>query len=104
MKRLRDLTLFATTLALAVAVVGCKKNGGGDEAKRLEGAGSSFVDPMMQEWAEAYKNDKKTEINYQSKGSGAGISMMTRREVDFGCSDAPLNDEQIKKANDEGGE
>src|SRR5262249_53525002 len=36
--------------------------------------------------------------------SGAGISMMTSREVDYGCSDAPLNEEQLGKCKAEGGD
>jgi phosphate transport system substrate-binding protein len=59
---------------------------------------------MMQEWASAYKKAKKGEVNYQAKGSGSGIGMMTKREVDFGCSDAPLNDQQLKEAKDAGGD
>ncbi|HET7787902.1 MAG TPA: phosphate ABC transporter substrate-binding protein PstS, partial [Myxococcales bacterium] len=34
----------------------------------------------------------------QSIGSGGGIKQITERTVDFGASDAPLSDEQMKKA------
>ena len=78
--------------------------GCGDTKSRLEGAGSSFVDPMMQEWAGLYKKAKGVPVNYQSKGSGAGIKMMTGQEVDFGCSDAPLNDEQLSECKAAGGD
>src|SRR5262249_47578678 len=70
----------------------------------LEGAGSTFVDPMMQEWAQIYNKEKNVQVNYQSKGSGAGINMMTEKEVDFGCSDAPLNEEQLAKAKEKNGD
>jgi phosphate transport system substrate-binding protein len=76
----------------------------GDRKRPLQGAGSTFVDPMMQEWASIYKKEKGVSVNYQPKGSGAGISMMTGKEVDFGCSDAPLNKEQLATAEDKGGE
>ena len=59
---------------------------------------------MMQEWAGLYKKEKGGEVNYQSKGSGAGINMMTDKEVDFGCSDAPLNDEQIATCKSKNGD
>jgi phosphate transport system substrate-binding protein len=59
---------------------------------------------MMQDWASAYSKAKGVEVNYQAKGSGAGIHMMTDKEVDFGCSDAPLNEEQLEKAKEAGGE
>lgn len=85
-------------LLVGLVSVGC-----GDEKVRLEGAGSSFVDPMMQEWAQIYKKEKGIAINYQSKGSGAGIKMMTGQEIDFGCSDAPLNDEQLNECKNVGG-
>jgi phosphate ABC transporter phosphate-binding protein len=78
--------------------------GCGDTKARLEGAGSSFVDPIMQEWAGLYKKSRGVPVNYQSKGSGAGIKMMTGQEVDFGCSDAPLSDEQLKECKDTGGD
>ena len=31
------------------------------------------------------------QVNYQSIGSGGGISALTQKTVDFGCSDAPLS-------------
>jgi phosphate transport system substrate-binding protein len=78
--------------------------GSGKNLPRLQGAGSSFVDPMMQEWAAIYKKEKNVEVNYQSKGSASGISMMTGKEVEFGCSDAPLDEEQLAKAKSAGGD
>jgi phosphate transport system substrate-binding protein len=87
---------------LASAGVGCW--GTGKNPPRLEGAGSTFVDPMMQVWSAAYNKEKNVQVNYQAKGSGAGIHMMTDKEVDFGCSDAPLNEEQLAKATAAGGE
>ena len=73
MRRGRVFGWLALAVSLAVAVPGCGGKKGG--AVRLQGAGSSFVDPMMQEWAAAYKD--KGEVNYQSKGSGAGIIAAT---------------------------
>jgi phosphate ABC transporter phosphate-binding protein len=87
-----SLALFA---GVAILATGCP-GGGGGTTKRLQGAGSSFVDPIMQEWSGLYQKATGGQVNYQSKGSGAGINMMTDREVDFGCSDAPLNAEQLK--------
>jgi phosphate transport system substrate-binding protein len=37
-------------------------------------------------------------INYQSIGSGGGIQQITQKTVDFGASDAPMTDDQIKAA------
>jgi phosphate transport system substrate-binding protein len=95
MKRFSVMAGFGV---LCLSMLGC----GG--AKRLNGAGSSFVYPMMNKWRDAYRKEKKVEVNYQSKGSSAGIEMMTDRSVDYGATDAPMNDDQLEKAKDEGGE
>jgi phosphate transport system substrate-binding protein len=71
---------------------------------RLHGGGSSFVNPMMQQWCRDYRAQKDIQIHYQSVGSGAGILHMTTGTFDFGASDAPLNEDQLKKAMDAGGE
>lgn len=62
-------------------------------AMTIMGAGSTFVNPAMSKWAFAYheKNANIT-INYQSVGSGAGIGQYKQGTVDFGATDAPLND------------
>lgn len=56
---------------------------------KLAGAGSSFINPLMQEWTSKYDASGVT-INYQSVGSGTGIKLVTNKTVDFGASDAPL--------------
>ena len=87
---------------LAAACVGC---GGGSGAKpRLNGAGSTFVFPMMSKWAAEYDKAKSVEVNYQSIGSGGGIQQMTAKTADFGCTDGPMNDEQLQKAKESGGD
>jgi len=96
----RNVTLAA--LAAAVLIwTGC---GGGGNPRRLNGGGSSFVNPMMSKWASEYEKAKGVQVNYQSMGSGAGIQQMIAKTIDFGCSDAPLNDEQLSKAKGSGGE
>jgi phosphate transport system substrate-binding protein len=92
-------SLCLASFVLGLCVIGC-----GESKPRLDGAGSSFIDPLMQEWASTYQKAKGVGLNYQMGGSGAGIKMMTAKEVDFGCSDAPLNEEQLKAANDSNGE
>ncbi len=66
----------------------------------LNGAGSTFVYPLMNKWAFTYgtKVDKRVRINYQSIGSGAGIQQFTAGTVDFGASDGFMSDAQIKAA------
>ena len=42
-------------------------------------------------------------INYQGIGSGGGIEQFTKLTVDFGASDAPMDDEEIAAAETAGG-
>ena len=88
-------------LALPVFAIGC---GGGKSAKRLNAGGSTFVYPMMSKWASEYEKAKGAQVNYQSIGSGGGIQQMTAKTFDFGCTDSPMNEEQLKKCLDNGSE
>ncbi len=67
-------------------------------------AGSTFVYPMMSKWSAEYDKAKSVEVNYQSIGSGGGIQQMTAKTADFGCTDGPMNEEQLKKAKEVGGD
>src|ERR1700753_802365 len=62
------------------------------------GAGSTFVNPLFSKLFYVYHEKNGLQVNYQSVGSGAGISQLTAKTVDFGDSDGPMNDEQTKKA------
>ena len=68
---------------------------GGDD-KTLLGAGSTFVYPLFSKQFSEYNKLNGLKINYQSIGSGGGILQLTNKTVDFGDSDAPLNEEQAK--------
>jgi phosphate transport system substrate-binding protein len=58
------------------------------------GAGSSFDYPLFTKMFAEYKTSKNVSVNYQSVGSGAGISQLTAKTVDFGATDAPMNGKQ----------
>ncbi len=60
------------------------------------GAGASFPAPLYSKWAADYNKATGVKINYQSVGSGAGLKQIEARTVDFGASDAPLKDEDLK--------
>jgi len=62
----------------------------------LLGAGSTFVYPLFGKMFAEYGKTHPIKVNYQSIGSGGGIQQLTSKTVDFGGSDAPLNDEQTK--------
>ncbi|HEY4063287.1 MAG TPA: phosphate ABC transporter substrate-binding protein PstS [Puia sp.] len=60
----------------------------------LIGAGSSFDYPLFSKQFSEYNKTNGLKVNYQSVGSGAGISQLTSKTVDFGASDAPMNGKQ----------
>lgn len=60
------------------------------------GAGASFPAPLYSKWAADYNKATGVKINYQSVGSGAGLKQIEAKTVDFGASDAPLKDEDLK--------
>jgi phosphate transport system substrate-binding protein len=60
----------------------------------LIGAGSTFDYPLFTKMFSEYNTLTGTKVNYQSVGSGAGISQLTNKTVDFGASDAPMNGKQ----------
>ncbi len=70
-----------------------------DAQTTLNGAGATFPYPLLSKWSNEYhKIMPDIQINYQSIGSGGGIKQMTAGTVDWGASDAPLTDEQMRLA------
>ena len=65
-------------------------------AQEVTGAGASFPAPLYSKWASDYHKATGVKINYQSVGSGAGLRQFEAKTVDFGASDAPLKDEELK--------
>jgi len=64
----------------------------------LNGAGATFPYPIYSKWFdEFHKLHPDVQINYQAIGSGGGIRQLEAGTVDFGASDQPMNDEQLKK-------
>jgi phosphate ABC transporter phosphate-binding protein len=96
------VTRLAVFCFASLALVGCVGGGGGG-TKKLDAGGSSFVGPLMEEWAKVYQKEKGVEVNYARTGSGDGINKMTDKLYAFGCSDAPMNADQLKNAQGQGG-
>ncbi len=68
-------------------------------ATNLNGAGATFPYPIYSKWfSEYHKANPDVQINYQSIGSGGGIRQLLAGTVDFGASDGPMTDEQLKQA------
>jgi phosphate transport system substrate-binding protein len=66
-------------------------------AADITGAGSTFIFPVLSKWADAYKKESGSSVNYQSIGSGAGIKQIEAKTVTFGATDMPLKVEQLEK-------
>jgi phosphate transport system substrate-binding protein len=96
----------AITLAVAAAALltaACGSDGGNQAAsaptaaQQVTGAGSTFVYPALSAWAADYQKQSGTKINYQSIGSGAGISQVKAGTVEFGASDQPLASDELAR-------
>jgi phosphate transport system substrate-binding protein len=97
MKRITGLLVAMLLLAGAGIVLA-------DNPLSINGAGASFPYPMYSKWFDEYhKKNGNIQINYQSIGSGGGIKQVTEGTVDFGASDGPMNDDQLKAFQDKHG-
>jgi phosphate transport system substrate-binding protein len=80
---------------LAAAFVVCSAVAG--HAQKINGAGATFPYPIYSKWFSEYSAQHPgVQINYQPIGSGGGIRQVTSGTVDFGASDGPMSDEQLK--------
>jgi phosphate transport system substrate-binding protein len=95
---LKKITTNMVWMAIAAAVglvTSCNSNS--PSSVNITGAGSSFVNPIMTRWIADYeKTHPGVHINYQSIGSGGGIQQLKSHVVDFGATDAPLSDDQLR--------
>jgi phosphate transport system substrate-binding protein len=65
----------------------------------LNGAGATFPYPIYSKWfSEYHKQRPEVQINYQSIGSGGGIRQVLAGTVDFGATDSPMTDDQLRQA------
>lgn len=99
-------TVFLTFVA--VLGISCSgqpignSSGGSTSSIRLQGSGASFPKPIYEKWASEYgKVNSNVSIDYQSTGSGAGQKAILSRTADFGASDDPMTDEDLKKGDGE---
>lgn len=93
------------TGALVLSLVGCgaqNSTPAGQEKAvpvNLTGAGSTFVYPLLNQQIDEYhKKNSSVTINYQGVGSGAGINQVSSQTLDFGATDGPMTEEQLKAA------
>ena len=78
---------------VAAAAVSTSAFAAGD----ITGAGSTWVYPLVAKWADAYRTRTGVQVNYQSIGSGGGISQIEAGTVAFGASDKPLTSQVLRR-------
>lgn len=93
LKALRKSLAILATLAVTAAA------GQAGAETLINGAGATFPYPLYSKWFSEYaKIDPSVKFNYQSIGSGGGIKQITAQTIDFGASDKPLSDAELKAA------
>src|SRR5437868_13563438 len=87
---MRKLVLLSVCAILALPAAG---------QTTLNGAGATFPNPMYSKSFSAYqKLHPEVQVDYQPIGSGGGIRQVTEATVDFGASDMPMTNDQLKAA------
>src|SRR5579871_6645150 len=92
MRYVKVLSLLAVLLTIATLSIAAGP-------VLLNAAGATFPYPIYSKWFDLYHTaHPDVQINYQSIGSGGGIRQLLDKTVDFGASDGPMNDDQLKQA------
>ena len=98
-KRSFQLVASFSLAIFLLATIACNNNGSGSSSVALQGAGATFPAPLYQKWLSEYGNlHPNLKMDYQSIGSGGGIKQIKEQTVDFGASDAPMSDADLKSA------
>jgi len=93
MKRLMILAAFAAGVSLCANTPALAQ-----EKVRLTGSGASFPAPIYLTWFKDFsKKTANVTVDYQSKGSGAGVQDFLNKTVDFAASDSAMKKEDIAK-------
>lgn len=82
--------LFAAAAMMATAAVA---------QAEITGAGSTFAAPIFTKWGEQSAAAGGEKLNYQAVGSGAGVTQIINRTVDFGASDAAVPPDRLTSQN-----
>ncbi|HEX7457095.1 MAG TPA: phosphate ABC transporter substrate-binding protein PstS [Ginsengibacter sp.] len=88
---------YFTLTLLTITTSAFQLGANAQDDNTILGAGGTFVYPLFSKQFSEYNKKTGIQVNYQSIGSGGGILQLTNKTVDFGESDAPLNDDQTNK-------
>lgn len=92
------MKLTTLTISLGALLVSGAANTA-EAQMTMNGAGATFPYPIYSKWFDEYaKVDPSVRFNYQSIGSGGGQKQIIAQTVDFGASDGPMSDENLKSA------
>ncbi len=97
LKKLFLITTIFTIVTVLLFLNGC--NSSKKTAKELLGAGATFPYPLYSLLFNEYYKEHNVKVNYQAIGSGGGIRQILNKTVDFGGTDAFMNDKELAKAN-----
>lgn len=92
---LRGALAGLAALVLAAPLAGCAT-----PRDRIEGAGATFPTPLYLDWIHQFTRDAEAEflVDYQSIGSGGGITQFLEQTVDWGSSERYLRDSDLADA------
>jgi len=91
----RQLSRYALCVC---AVLALASTAGAEEKVRLTGSGASFPFPIYSTWFKAFSaQPNAATVDYQAKGSGAGVQDFLNKTVDFAASDSAMKQEDIDK-------
>ncbi|MDQ3322150.1 MAG: phosphate ABC transporter substrate-binding protein PstS, partial [Acidobacteriota bacterium] len=98
-KNLAVIFIIGTLIGTLACFSGRREAG---DAIKIQGAGSSFINPLMQKWVSEYgKINPNIRIDYQSIGSGGGVKQAKERTIQFGATDVAMSDEDLESADGE---
>ncbi|AUQ27396.1 phosphate ABC transporter substrate-binding protein PstS [Dickeya zeae] len=89
------MKLMRTTIASIVAASFSLTAISAFAAANITGAGGTFPAPVYTKWADSYEKETGNKVNYQGIGSSGGVKQILAKTVDFGASDAPLEDAKL---------
>jgi phosphate transport system substrate-binding protein len=109
--KLKSITIYLFGVCLAAVAFSCsgQKMGQGNPTSapsgggvQLQGSGATFPKPIYEKWVNEFgKLNANIKIDYQATGSGAGQKALLAKTADFGASDDPMSNDDLKSASSE---